>query len=141
MNVTLEKHVLTKKQYARANQAPYFNKNLSKVIMKRSRLRNKFLNTKSDLNRKAYNKQKNYVVSLLRGAKKEFISNFNTNVLAEYITFSKHLLADKTNKTSRIYLIEEERVISQHQLIANTFNEYFISIAIKNMPKNKNMKA
>ena len=46
------------------------NKKLSKEIMKMSRLRNKFLNTKSDLDRKAYNKQRNYVVSLMRKEKK-----------------------------------------------------------------------
>ena len=40
--------------------------------MKRSRLRNKFLNTKSDIDIKTYNKQRNYVVSLLRKEKKEF---------------------------------------------------------------------
>ena len=53
-----------------ANQAPYMNKNLSKEIMKRSRLRNKFLNTGSHLDRKAYNKQRNYVVSLCCQEKK-----------------------------------------------------------------------
>ena len=47
------------------------NKKLSKEIMKRSHLRNKFLNTKSDTDRKAYNKQCNYVVSLPR-MRKEF---------------------------------------------------------------------
>ena len=57
VNVTLEKHTPTKKRYARANQAPYMNKKLSKEIMKRSCLRNKFLNTISDLYRKEYNKQ------------------------------------------------------------------------------------
>ena len=41
--------------------------------MKRSRLRNKFLNTKSDLDRKAYNKQRNYLVSLMRKEKNNFI--------------------------------------------------------------------
>ena len=56
VNVTLEKHAPTKKRYARANQAPYMNKKLSKEIMKRSSLRNKFSNTRSDLDRKAYNK-------------------------------------------------------------------------------------
>ena len=50
------------------------NKKLSKEIMKRSRLRNKFLNTKSDIDRKAYNKQRKYVVSLLRNEKKTFIA-------------------------------------------------------------------
>ena len=49
----------------------------------------------------------------------------------------KPFLTDKTNKTSRITLIEEERVISQDHLIAKTFNEYFINIPIKNMPKNQ----
>ena len=140
MKVTLEKHAPTKKRYARVNRAPYMNKNLSKKIMKRSRLRNKFFNTRSDLQRKAYNKQRNYVVSLLRKEKKQFYSNLNTNILTENRTFwktAKPFLTDKTQKTSRITLIEEERVISQDHLIAKTFNEYFINIPIKNMPKNQ----
>ena len=70
VNITLEKHAPSKARYTRANQAPYMNKKLSKEIMKRSRLRNKFLNTKSDLDRKAYNKQRNYVVSLYEKRKK-----------------------------------------------------------------------
>ena len=72
MNVTLEKNAPTKKRYARANQAHYMNKKLSKEIMKRSPLRNKFLNKRSDLDRKAWNKQRNYVVSLLRKEKNNF---------------------------------------------------------------------
>ena len=66
VNIILEKHAPTKKKYVRANQAPFITKTLSKEIMKRSHLRNKFLNIKSDIDRKAYNKQHNYVVSLLR---------------------------------------------------------------------------
>ena len=54
--------------------------------MKRTCLRNRFLNTKSDLDRKEYNKQRNYVVSLLRKEKKEFYGNFNTSVLTKYRT-------------------------------------------------------
>ena len=50
---TLEKQTPSKARYTRANQAPYMNKKLSKEIMQRSRLRNMFLNTKSDLDRKA----------------------------------------------------------------------------------------
>ena len=118
---------LPKNRYARFNRALYMNKKLSKEIMKRCRLRNKFLNTRSDLNRKAYKKQRNYVVSLLRKGKNNF-----TVILAV-----KSFLTEKTNKTFRITLIEEERVISQDHLIAKTFNEYFISIPIKNIPKNQ----
>ena len=39
--------------------------------MKRNRLGNKFLNTKSDIDRKAYNTQRNLYVSLIRQAKKQ----------------------------------------------------------------------
>ena len=39
----------------RANHAPFINKTINKEIVKRSRLRNKFLDTKSDIERKAYN--------------------------------------------------------------------------------------
>ena len=70
VNATLEKHAPSKARYTRANQAPYMNKRLIKEIMKSSRLRNKFINTKSNLDRKAYDKQRNYVVSLLRKEKK-----------------------------------------------------------------------
>ena len=38
VNLTLKKHAPTKKRHARATQAPYMNKKLSKEIMKRSRL-------------------------------------------------------------------------------------------------------
>ena len=69
VNIILEKHALTKKKYVRANQALFITKTLNKEMMKRSRLRNKFLNTKSDID-KVYNKQRNYVVSFLRKEKR-----------------------------------------------------------------------
>ena len=68
----------------------YMNKRLSQEIMKKYRLRNKFLNTKSDLDKKVYNKQRNYVVSLLR-KKKEFYGNLKTSVLTGNRTFWKLL--------------------------------------------------
>ena len=58
-------------------------------------------------------------------AKKFFYSNPNTNVLTDNRTFwktVKHFLTDKTSKTSRITLMEEEWFISQNHLIAKTFN-------------------
>ena len=98
--------------------------------MKRSRLRNKFLNTKSDLDRKAYNKQRNYVVN----------TNLNTSVLTENKTFWKTVepfLTEKSKKVSKITLIEDNQIISQDKQIAKIFNEYFISIPILNMPTNQ----
>ena len=97
------------------------NKKLSKEIMKRSRLRNKFLNTKNDLDRKAYDKQKNYVVSLFRKEKKNFCGNLNTSILTEDKTFWKTVkpfLAEKSKKVSKITLIEDNQVISQDKEMA-----------------------
>ena len=140
VNLTLEKHAPSKTRYVRANQAPYINKKISKEIMKRSRLRNKFLNTRSEFDRKSYNKQRNLVVSLLRKTKKEFYGNLNTNILSENRTFWKTVkpfLSEKSQKTSKITLIENEEIISDDKQIAKIFNDYFISIPILNMPTNQ----
>ena len=51
------KYTSPKKHHVRANQAPFKNKNINKEIMKRNCLRNKFINTKSDIEKKAFNKQ------------------------------------------------------------------------------------
>ena len=53
--------------------------------MKNSRLRNKFLYTKSDIGRKAHNKQRNICVTLIRQEKK----NLNTRFITDNKTFWK----------------------------------------------------
>ena len=53
----LQKHAPLKKRYFRASQAPFIDKNIDKHIMKRSCLRNTFLNSKSDTHHKACNRQ------------------------------------------------------------------------------------
>ena len=80
------------------------NKKLSKKIMKISRLRNKFCFS-SDIDRKAYNKQRNYVVSLLKNEKKNFYRNLDTKVATDNGTFwktVKPLLSEKVTKHSKI---------------------------------------
>ena len=58
-----------KKKYARANQMPFTTKNLSKEIMTRSKLRNKYLKHKTEENRFLCIQQRNKYVSLLRKTK------------------------------------------------------------------------
>ena len=59
-----------KKKYVRANKASFMNKELKKAIMVRSKLRKKFLKSRSEEDRKAYNKQRNMCFKLLRKIKK-----------------------------------------------------------------------
>ena len=56
LNEATQGYAPIKQRYVRANQAPFTNKTINKEIMKRSRLKNKFLNTKSNIDAKAYNK-------------------------------------------------------------------------------------
>ena len=67
----------SKKTYARGNQMPFLTKDLLKVIMTRSRLRDIFLNKKTEENRTLYVKQRNYCVLLLRKTKKMYYFNLD----------------------------------------------------------------
>ena len=89
LDEAIQRNAPIKKRYVRANQAPFINKKINKEIMKRSRLRNKFLNTKSDIDRKAYNKQRNLRVSLIRSEKKNFFSNINTSDITDNKPFGR----------------------------------------------------
>ena len=108
--------------------------------MKRSRLKNKFLSTKSDTDRKVYNKQRNYVVSLLRKEKKDFYGNLDISKVTDNRVFWKIVKpknSDNVKIRSKITLVEDDKILSQDAEIAETFNEYFINIPILNMPNNK----
>lgn len=69
------------------------NKELSKAIMTRTRLRNKFLENRTEESRKLYKQWRNHCVLLLSKPKREFYSNINEkdvttiNFLEDYQTF------------------------------------------------------
>ena len=110
VNKTLDKYAPIKKRYVRENQASFMNKKINKEIMKRSRLRNEFLNTKSDIDKRAYNKQRNICVTLIKQLKKNFFSKLNTRDVIDNKTFwrkVKPLFTDKVQTKSKITLIEK----------------------------------
>ena len=63
---TLEKHAPLKSKTVRGNQAPFMNKELSKAIMEKSRLRNRHLKHPSRENFLAYKNIKNKCNNLLK---------------------------------------------------------------------------
>ena len=65
-----------KKKYVRAKQASFMNKELKNAIMVRSKLRNKFLNSRSEEDRKVYNKKRIKCVKLLKKDKKKLLFKF-----------------------------------------------------------------
>ena len=141
---TFEKHAPLKQRYVRANQAPFMNKKLNKEIMTRSRLRNKFLKTKKDIDRMNFNRQRNLCVSLIRKEKKKYFSNIDTRNIVDNKSFwktVKPLFTDKIQTKSKITLIEEcvtvqengeelvsEKIISNDKEVSEVFNKFFINI-------------
>ena len=109
-----------------------------------SRLRNKFLNTKSDIDRKAYNKQRNLCVSLIRLEKKNFFNNIITRGIIDNKAFWKTVkpfFTDEIQTKSKITLNEKnvvsevgqeqivsKKVISEDQAVSEVFNKFLINI-------------
>ena len=68
---------------------PFMTKNLSKNIMKISRLRNKYLKNNNEENRKLYTKQRKYCLSLLRKTKKAYYEILNERKVSDKKLFWK----------------------------------------------------
>ena len=65
----LNEHAPVKKKSIRANDGPFMTKALQKEHMHRTRLRNKYHNTRTDAHLKAFKNRRNKCVKLLRKAK------------------------------------------------------------------------
>ena len=85
----LNKQAPQKHWYLRANYKPLINVEISKAIMIRSRMTNRFLKHRSDENRCLFQKQRNRCVSLLRKAKKEYLSSLIINKVVNNKSFWK----------------------------------------------------
>ena len=127
----LNSHAPMKEKHVRCNQSPFMNKEIRKAIMTRTRLLNIFRRNKSDLNRTAYKKQRNYCVNLLKNTKKNFYNNLNAAMITDNKQFWKTIkpnFTDKVLKDERITLVDREKIISDDSEVAATFNNYFGSI-------------
>ena len=104
------------------------NKELSKEIIHRTRLRNNFLRNRSEENKRKYSKHRNYCVSLLRKTKKTYYSNLNEKKSTDKKTFWKTVqpfLSDKTPCDEKIISIEKDKIIKTDSRTANVLNFLF----------------
>ena len=84
-----DKHTAIKQKYLCANEALFVTKELDREIMKRSRIRNKFLRTKSQEDRLKHNKQQKFCKKLLRTAKRLCFSNVGIKKVVDNRSFWK----------------------------------------------------
>ena len=128
-------HAPLKQRYVRANDCPFMTNELRKEHMKRSRLRNKFLREKSEESARDYKKQRNKCVSLLKKVKKTYFKNLNPSAICDNKKFwktVKPLFTEKTTSTNNITLVENNEIISDDNVAAEIFNDFF-SNAVKNL--------
>ena len=141
----MNEHAPVKKKYLRANQGEFMSKGLDKEIMTRSRLLNKYLKEKNADSKIAYDKQRNYCVNLLRKTKKKYFANINISSISDNKKFSKTvkpLFSDKISHKETINLAVNDTILSDDQVVADTFNNYFnnivknlLTVTNKNYPK------
>ena len=128
-----------KQKIVRANNSPFMNKTVLRAIMKRTRLRNRFLKDMSDLNSVAYNTQRNYCVSLVRKATKTYYSNLDHKKIVDNKKISKTIkpyFTDKDINHDHITFAENKETISDKNEISETLNKFFSEVATKlNLPQ------
>ena len=124
----LNNHAPQKKKVIRANHVPYMTKPLRKAIMKRSQLENKYLQNSSNENKIRYKKQKIFCRRLYKKERKKFYSNLDIKIFTDNKQFWKTMKPFhnfKCNNASKISLVRKNKVISEDQEFANTFNDFF----------------
>ena len=115
----LNEHASVKKKYIRANDGPFMTKALRKENMHRTRLRNKYHNDSTEENFKAFKKQRNKCVKLLRRAKFDYFRNIDLGKLTDNHKFWKTvklLFSDKVQMNSSISLIEDGTMVKTLKL-------------------------
>ena len=102
----INQHAPMKIKYVRANNAPFMNKVLSKSVMTRSRLRNRFLKNPSATNKTNYKRYRNFCVRLFKKEKKMFYNKLNTRDITDNKKFwktIKPLFSEKHKVVIKLY--------------------------------------
>ena len=126
-----DKHAPIKRKYIRANEAPFMTKDLHKAIMKRSKLRNKFLKSRNLSDRKNYTSQRNLCKKLLKSTKRTYFNNLDIRKVTDNRTFWKTvvpLFSNKFSKSEKINLTEGNKTISNDDELCRVFNNFFSKI-------------
>ena len=114
---------------------PFMTKNLSKEIITRSRLRNKYLKHETEENRLLHTQQRNKCVSLLRKTKMNYYGNLNQKDITDNKNFWKTVklfLSDKSINSNKIHLNENGELINSKSKTAQVLNKFFSNI-VKNL--------
>ena len=99
-----------KKEMVRANKTIFMNTEIQKAIIVRSRIRNKFLQEKNPFRRKAYDRQRNYCVKLIREIK--YFRNSWTTKKVGFTLIIKHVRIERSEFDSKDLKFSNNLVLS-----------------------------
>ena len=125
----LEKYAPMKQKVLRANDKPYMTKVLRKAIMRRSALKNKYQNQKTDESLKEFKKHKNYTKRLAKRERTKYFANLDLNKYTDNIKFwntVKPMFSSSSHGANNITLVEKGQILTDDQVLAETFNGFFI---------------
>ena len=116
-----------KKNYARGNQMIFITKSLSKEIMTRSRLPNKYLKHKTEGNLLLYNQQRYKCISLLMKAKINYHGSLEEKDISHKTFWEtvKSLLTENSINSDKIYLNENGELIDSGSKTSEVLNNFF----------------
>ena len=126
----LDKHAPIKKKYVRANDKPFMTRALRKAVMLRTRLRNRYNKGQTVENWNKFHKHQN-CVKLFRREKRNYYNNLDISLVTDNKKFWKTVkpfFSDKLQTNNNIVLIEDETIISNDVEVAETMNEFFVTV-------------
>ena len=139
----LNKIAPLKTKFLRANHFKFVTKEVSKAIMRSTKLRNKFLKKKTLESRAKYNKQRNVCVSYIKKAKRNYYENPDLKDINDNKVWAtvKPLFSNKIKSAENIYLDESGEIIRNEKDVANIFHKYLVNIAqsIMDITNNHNL--
>ena len=135
----VDRHALFKHRVLRGNQALFMTKGLSRQIMIRSRLRNKFNKHKTTQNWNAYKAQRNKCILIRTHNILHHFSSLcdNGGTSIKVLGLGQAFFSEKRSHGNENYtLLENGKLIEDHREISEIFNNHYVNV-IKNITSKK----
>ena len=110
----LDEYAPIKSKTIRANNSPFMTKELRKMIMNRSRCKNRFFKNRSVENWESYRRLRNECVKLTKKVKREYFENLDIKKFSDNKNFwniVKPLFSNSIKKCTKITLVEKDEII------------------------------
>ena len=127
----LQKHAPLKQRVVRGNNKPHVKADLRRAIMKRTRLKKRANKTGNEEDIQKYKQQRNLIVNMNRKAKRDFYNSVDLKTADNDKKFwkaVKPMFSNGNPMEEKIVLIEDDIIISDDKVIAESLNSHFVNI-------------